>query len=93
MLVLVVVKARQIWFVESRAGLEASTRIKLLETLKDRTIAGGIHCILPAEPRGDVIPLAPDALQSHYGGWTIERSRRSDRRPPSPYQGKRAVRG
>ncbi len=62
------------------AGLETSVRMHLLETLKERTVRGGIHCILPAEPRGDVIPLAPEALQAHYGGWEIERSRRSDNR-------------
>jgi hypothetical protein len=62
------------------ASMETSVRIELLEMLKDRTVCGGIHCILPAEPRGNVIPLAPDALQSHYGDWQVERSRRADNR-------------
>ncbi|MBI4503407.1 MAG: hypothetical protein HY700_19895 [Gemmatimonadetes bacterium] len=62
------------------AELDASTRVRLLEMLKDRTVAGGVHCILPSEPRGNIIPLAPDALQAQYGGWTIERARRADNR-------------
>jgi hypothetical protein len=62
------------------AELDAPVRQRLLETLKDRTVAGGVHCILPAEPRGNVIPLAPEALQAHYGGWVIDRQRRSDNR-------------
>src|SRR6185436_6768168 len=49
------------------ASLEASVRVHLLETLKERTIPGGIHCILPAETRGNVRSLTPDALQAHYG--------------------------
>src|SRR6185436_6850461 len=62
------------------AELDAPVRLRLLETLKERTVTGGVHCILPAEPRGNVIPLAPEALQAHYGGWVVERSRRSDNR-------------
>jgi hypothetical protein len=62
------------------AGLDAGKRVHLIETLKERTVVGGIHCILPAEARGGIIPLAPDALQAHYNGWMVERSRRSDNR-------------
>jgi len=62
------------------ADLEASTRGHVVEILKDRTVAGGVHCILPAGPRQDVIPLAPEALQAHYTGWRVERGRRSDHR-------------
>jgi hypothetical protein len=62
------------------AELDAGIRMHLLETLKERTVRGGTHCILPAEPRSDVIPLAPEALQASYGGWAIEKSRRADNR-------------
>jgi hypothetical protein len=55
------------------ATLEVSLRAQVVETLKDRTTPGGVHCVLPAERRSDVIPLAAEALQSHYAGWVIER--------------------
>jgi hypothetical protein len=61
-------------------ALDTTVRVHLVETLKERTVPGGVHCILPAEARGRVTPLAPDALQTHYGGWAVERSRRSDNR-------------
>lgn len=57
------------------AALDTSTRIRVIDLLRDRTAPGGLHCILPAEPRADVIPLAPEALQAHYHGWIVERGR------------------
>ncbi len=62
-------------------ALPAPTRAQLVETLKARTRAGGVHCVLPAEQGPDVIPLAPEALQAHYAGWTVERARRGASRP------------
>ncbi len=61
-------------------ALDAATREELVDTLKEQTVAGGVHCILVTGSRRDVIPLAPEALQSHYGGWRIERPRRTDHR-------------
>jgi hypothetical protein len=86
-----VVSASGGWFPELEAALvvidpaamavlEPSTRMDLLERLKDVTASGGAHCVLPAEPRSDVIPLAPEALQAGYGGWRVERGRRSNPR-------------
>jgi hypothetical protein len=62
------------------AGFDTGTRGALLDVLKERTPAGGVHCVLPAESQAGVIPLAPDALQSYYAGWHIERGRKSNPR-------------
>ena len=62
------------------AELAPGLRRDLVESLKERTVSGGIHCVLSAERRANVRPLAPEALQSHYAGWTLEKSRRSDTR-------------
>jgi hypothetical protein len=62
------------------AGLDGTRRNILIETLKERTVPGGHHCILPAERRGDIQPLAPEVLSAHYAGWGIERSRHQDNR-------------
>jgi hypothetical protein len=61
-------------------GLETPARLRLIETLKERTITGGMHCILPAQSRGGVISLAPEALHGQYTGWIVDRPRRADRR-------------
>ena len=55
------------------AGLDATTRVRLLDGLRAHTAPGGVHVILPPEPRAGVISLAPDALQTHYAGWRVER--------------------
>jgi len=62
------------------AELAEAVRIKVVDMLKERTPAGGIHCILPAEHGRDVIPLAPEALQAFYADWMVERARRSGSR-------------
>jgi hypothetical protein len=62
------------------AGLDASRRGILLDTLKERTVPGGTHCILPADPRGDLRPLAPEVFSAHYAGWVVERHRPQDNR-------------
>ncbi len=49
----------------------------LLGELKRRTRPGGVHVILPSPTASEVIPLAPEALQAHYGGWEITRRRRA----------------
>jgi hypothetical protein len=49
----------------------------LLGELKRRTRPGGVHVILPSPAASEVIPLAPEALQAHYGGWEITRRRRA----------------
>ncbi|MFN2570709.1 MAG: hypothetical protein ABR537_03710 [Gemmatimonadales bacterium] len=57
------------------APLRAKHRASLIADLQVRTPSGGVHVLLPAaaEHRG-VIPLAPEALQSLYQGWQVQRS-------------------
>jgi len=60
--------------------LRAKQRASLFADIQVRTPSGGVHVVLPpaAETRG-VIPLAPEALQTLYRGWQIQRGRRSKR--------------
>src|SRR5207237_65970 len=45
-----------------------------------RTPSGGVHVILPAGASSrEVIPLAPEALQTLYRGWQLQRGGRSKR--------------
>lgn len=62
------------------AQLRAKQRASLIADIQVRTPSGGVHVVLPpaAETRG-VIPLAPEALQTLYRGWQIQRGRRSKR--------------
>jgi len=62
------------------AQLRAKQRASLIADVQIRTPSGGVHVVLPpaAETRG-VIPLAPEALQTLYRGWQIQRGRRSKR--------------
>jgi hypothetical protein len=62
------------------AQLRAKHRASLIADIQVRTPSGGVHVVLPpaAETRG-VIPLAPEALQTLYRGWQIQRGRRSKR--------------
>ena len=62
------------------AQLRAKQRASLIADVQIRTPSGGVHVLLPptAETRG-VIPLAPEALQTLYRGWQIQRGRRSKR--------------
>ncbi len=62
------------------AQLRAKQRASLIADIQVRTPSGGVHVVLPpaAETRG-VIPLAPEALQTLYRGWQIQRGRRSRR--------------
>ena len=62
------------------ATLQESARTRVVNALKEHTRTGGVHCILPPERGQDVIPLAPEALQAHYSGWMVERTRRSNSR-------------
>jgi hypothetical protein len=53
----------------------------ILAELQAHTRPGGVHLILPIAAEREVIPLAPEALQSQYAGWQIaqrKRARRSD---------------
>jgi hypothetical protein len=64
----------------SLATLRSKQRSSLIADLQVRTPSGGVHVVLPPanESRG-VIPLAPEALQTLYRGWQVQRSRRSKR--------------
>lgn len=57
-------------------ALDPPVRQTILETVKGKTVRGGAHLVLPSEPPAGVTPLAPEALQTYYGGWPIERARR-----------------
>jgi hypothetical protein len=57
-------------------ALDPMVRHAILETVKAKTVRGGAHLVLPSEPPPGVTPLAPEALQTYYGGWPIERARR-----------------
>src|SRR5437660_2068757 len=56
------------------ASLRAKQRVSLISDLQVRTPSGGVHVILPpAAENREVIPLAPEALQTLYRGWQVQR--------------------
>jgi hypothetical protein len=59
----------------SLADLRPKNRAALLADLQARTRSGGVHVVLPAIAAREVIPLAPEALQTYYRGWQMQRSR------------------
>ena len=66
----------------SLAQLRSKQRASLIADLQVRTPSGGVHVVLPpAAEHREVIPLAPEALQTLYRGWQVQRSagRRSKR--------------
>jgi hypothetical protein len=52
-------------------------RSAVLAELQALTRPGGVHLILPTPGAREVIPLAPEALQSQYAGWQIARRKRA----------------
>ena len=64
---------------QSLAELRGKDRAALIADLQVRTRSGGVHIVLSAGASREVIPLAPEALQALYGGWQLQRSRRSKR--------------
>jgi hypothetical protein len=65
----------------SLGDLRAKERAALVTDLQARTRSGGVHVVLPP-PSGasrEVIPLAPEALQTLYRDWQVQRTRRSKR--------------
>ena len=63
----------------SLADLRAKDRAALIADLQARTRSGGVHVVLSAGASREVISLVPEALQTLYGGWQLQRSRRSKR--------------
>ncbi len=66
----------------SLSQLRAKQRASLIADLQVRTPSGGVHVVLPpAAEHREVIPLAPEALQTWYRGWQVQRGngRRSKR--------------
>lgn len=59
--------------------LDPALRHGVVEIIKGKTARGGAHLVLPSEPPPGVTPLAPEALQTYYAGWMVERARRSTR--------------
>jgi hypothetical protein len=62
------------------APLRAKDRAALINEVQSRTQSGGVHIVLPngTATRG-VIPLAPEALQTLYRNWQVQRGRKSKR--------------
>jgi len=61
-------------------SLRTKQRTSLIADLQVRTPSGGVHVLLPPpEENREVIPLAPEALQTLYGGWQVQRGRKSKR--------------
>lgn len=57
------------------AQLRSKQRASLIADLQVRTPTGGVHVVLPAATESrDVIPLAPEALQTLYRGWQVPRA-------------------
>ena len=50
------------------SDLDAPTRVRVLDTFKQMTTSGGIHCFLPVQP--SVSALAPAVIRAHYGDWS-----------------------
>ncbi|HXV87259.1 MAG TPA: hypothetical protein VD793_11190, partial [Gemmatimonadales bacterium] len=59
--------------------LETPRRTDVIEELKRRTVLGGSHLILPANGGDGVSALGPEAMQSYYADWQLERPRRRGR--------------
>jgi hypothetical protein len=58
--------------------LRAKQRAGLIADLQVRTPSGGVHVVLPPAPEHrEIIPLAPEALQTLYRGWQVQRGGRS----------------
>ena len=73
------------------AAARPKDRHALLYDLQARTRAGGVHIVLPQPATREVIPLAPESLETHYTGWQLTRRRRTRRgagfvavKPPRP---------
>src|SRR5256714_10938041 len=64
----------------SLAPLRAKDGATVIADRQARTPSGGVHVILPAGAASrEVIPLAPEALQTLYRGWQLQRGGRSKR--------------
>ncbi len=61
------------------APLRAKHRASLIADLQARTPTGGVHVVLPAAAERQVIPLAPETLQTLYRDWQVQSGRRSKR--------------
>lgn len=59
----------------SLAQLRARERATLIGDLQSRTQTGGVHVVLPARETAGVLSLTPDAFQSLYRGWQVQKSR------------------
>jgi len=55
-------------------------RSAAVDSLKEHTRPGGVHCVLPLERTNGIIPFAPEAMLEHYSDWWVQRLRgnRSD---------------
>lgn len=51
--------------------LQPPNRVRVLDTLKQMTTFGGIHCFLPT--RSSSSPLPRSVIRAHYGDWSTHR--------------------
>ncbi len=56
-------------------ALDKTDRDSLLDSVKHRTVSGGVHHLLSNDQHGDVLPLVPEALKGYYTDWHVERTR------------------
>ena len=59
--------------------LERPLMTELVNLLQERTVGGGAHVITTSPGAQDVVPVAPDAMQSMYNGWVVDRGSRAGR--------------
>jgi hypothetical protein len=62
------------------ATQEASVQVRAMGAVREATVPGGLHLVLPADPRGAVRSLASEALLNHYTGWQVHRGPRNGSR-------------
>jgi hypothetical protein len=55
------------------SDLQPSDRVRVLDTFKQMTKPGGVHCFIPAQPSDDSLPSA--VIQAHYGDWSTQHRR------------------
>lgn len=56
------------------SDLKPQNRVRVLDTLKQMTKRGGIHCLLPI--RSNCCSLEPGVIRAHYGDWSPHHRRR-----------------
>lgn len=58
------------------APTSARDRATMIRDLQQRTLPGGVHCVLPPQTDREVIALTPESLRALYDDWQLERRKR-----------------